>query len=284
MKKPYVILDAEILSSSVWSENATVRLVWITLLILCDTEGNVGASVPGIATAAGVSLQEAQDALARLQAPDPYSRTKANEGRRLEAIPRGWRVLNFIEHLERLSSDRTRARDRMRRHRERKQRDPLPSQEVPAETGSRGIETRSDAGYVTVPAGKREEGVGNREQGRTEERTDASVRRFDPDPGRRVASEKNPLVTDRPALERESLALTNAIRESRQGRHRRGDKLAADEPTDGAEIFVAAAKYEGALRQKCNPATMSDSRLLNTVLDLRATLKAEQEKRAKVSE
>jgi hypothetical protein len=119
-RKPFVILDAEILSSSVWSEAAHVRLVWITLLILCDTEGYVGAAMPGIARAAGVSLPEAEDAMARLQQPDPHSRTKACEGRRLEIADRGFRVLNFMEHLDRLSAERKKARDRVRRFRLKK--------------------------------------------------------------------------------------------------------------------------------------------------------------------
>lgn len=154
-RKPFVVLDAEILSSSVWSEAASVRLVWITLLILCDTEGYVGASVPGIASAAGVGLQDAEDALQRLQQPDPYSRTKTNEGRRLAVTERGWQVLNFIEHLDRLSSERTKARDRMRRHRERKAK--------PKRKRNRGV-TNMD-GYVTIHAGNRDQGVGNKEKG-----------------------------------------------------------------------------------------------------------------------
>jgi len=105
-KKPFVVIDAEILSSSIWSESAHVRLIWITLLILCDTEGYVGAAIPGIAHAAGVTLEQAEDAIERLQQPDPYSRTQANEGRRLAKDERGWRVLNFLEHVDRLSTER----------------------------------------------------------------------------------------------------------------------------------------------------------------------------------
>jgi len=125
-----VVLDAEILSSSVWSEAAHVRLVWITLLILCDTEGYVGAAVPGIARAAGVSLPEATEAMSRLQQPDPYSRTQTDEGRRVAVVERGFRVLNFLEHLDRLSAERTRSRDRVRRHRERRKRDVTPVTDV----------------------------------------------------------------------------------------------------------------------------------------------------------
>ena len=121
-KKPFVVIDSEILSSSIWSEPAHVRLVWITLLILCDTEGYVGAAVPGIAHAAGVTLSDAEDAIERLQRPDPYSRTQTSEGRRLVRDERGWRVLNFIEHVDRLSAERRKSRERVRRFRERRKR------------------------------------------------------------------------------------------------------------------------------------------------------------------
>lgn len=224
-KKPFVVLDAEILSSSVWAEAAHVRLVWITLLILCDTEGYVGAALPGIARAAGVTLEEAQDAMDRLQQPDPFSRTKSSEGRRVEVVERGFRVLNFLEHLDRLSNERTKARDRMRRHRERK----------------RNKTVTVTPGYVTVPAGNREQGIGNRE--RTEER--------------RAVGPANPLI-DRVSLERECLAL---VRETAA--------LTGDDPLD---VIAQASGYKGAATTKINPMTMSDDRLANTVRDLRADI------------
>lgn len=143
-RKPFVVIDAEILSSSVWSESAHVRLVWLTLLILCDTDGYVGASVPGIARAAGVTLEQAEDALDVLAKPDPYSRTKAHDGRRIALAERGWTILNFREHLDRLSSERAKSRERMRRHREKQ----------------RALRH----GDATVTAGKREQGIGNRER------------------------------------------------------------------------------------------------------------------------
>lgn len=118
-KKPFVVIDAEILSSSIWSEPPHVKLVWLTLLILCDTEGYVGASIPGIANAAGVTLQQAEDAVEKLQQPDKHSRTKSFEGRRLAPDDRGWKVLNFMEHVDRLSTERRKARERVRRWRER---------------------------------------------------------------------------------------------------------------------------------------------------------------------
>lgn len=150
-RKPFVVIDAEILSSSVWSEAAHVRLVWLTLLILCDTEGNIGAAIPGIARAAGVSLEEAEDAMRRLQDPDPYSRTKENDGRRIVQVERGWRIFNFSEALARLSKARASSRERMRRFRDKKR------------TGQdkKRKETRVTNESVTVTAGNREQGIEN---------------------------------------------------------------------------------------------------------------------------
>lgn len=142
-RKPFVVIDAEILSSSVWSEAPHVKLVWLTLLILCDTEGYVGAAVPGIARAAGVTVDQARDALRLFMLPDPDSRTQAHDGKRLEPAERGFRILNFREHLDRLSAERTKARDRVRKFRERKR--------------------QQADGNVTVPAGNREQRTGNRD-------------------------------------------------------------------------------------------------------------------------
>lgn len=156
-RKPFVVIDAEILSSSIWSEAQHVRLVWFTLLILCDTEGCVGAALPGIARAAGVSLEEAEDAMRKFEEPDPYSRTQDNEGRRVERIPRGWRVLNFEAHIARLSKERAKSRDRVRKWRARQKK---------SEAGNGG----NGYGNVSVTVGNREQGVGNRDNdGRKED-------------------------------------------------------------------------------------------------------------------
>lgn len=175
-RKPFVVIDAEILSSSVWSEAAHVKLVWLTLLILCDTEGYVGAAIPGIARAAGVSVDQTRDALRLFMLPDPDSRTQANQGRRLEPAERGFRILNFREHLDRLSADRKKARDRVRKFRERKR--------------------QMADGNVTVLPGNREQGTGTRE--RTEDR--------------RAPGPANPLI-QRVPLERECLALVREVAE-----------------------------------------------------------------------
>lgn len=158
-RKPFVVIDAEILSSSIWSESATTKLVWLTLLILCDTDGYVGAAVPGIARAAGVSLEECERSLEVLQAPDPHSRTQANEGRRVQVVERGFQVLNFKLHLDRMSAERAKSRERVRRHRaNRRERRNVSSALHGAPV---------TPGNVTVTPGSRDQGPGTSDKGLT---------------------------------------------------------------------------------------------------------------------
>lgn len=87
-------LFSSITHSTVWMEPDHVRLVWITMLALADKDGQVLASVPGLAHAARIDLPRTEEALAALAGPDPYSRTKDHEGRRIEEIDGGWLLLN----------------------------------------------------------------------------------------------------------------------------------------------------------------------------------------------
>lgn len=88
-------LFSSIIYSSVWQEPDGTRLVWITLLALSDRKGFVYGSVPGLASAARVDVKECREALERFCAPDPESSNPDNEGRRIEAVPGGWHLLNY---------------------------------------------------------------------------------------------------------------------------------------------------------------------------------------------
>ena len=50
----YTKLHSNIIHSTIWRAPNHVRLVWITMLALCDRDGVVEASVPGLADAARV--------------------------------------------------------------------------------------------------------------------------------------------------------------------------------------------------------------------------------------
>jgi hypothetical protein len=90
----YTKLFSSIIASSVWQEPPETKLVWITLIAMKDVNGEVMASLPGLAHLAGVPLEAAQKAIDTFLAPDPYSRTPDHEGRRIEAISGGWKILN----------------------------------------------------------------------------------------------------------------------------------------------------------------------------------------------
>lgn len=124
------------LQSSVWTiENSDTRIVWITMLMLADRNGEVMASVPGLANSAKVPIEVCVEALDRLQQPDKWSGSKVLEGRRIVPIERGWEIVNYKFYRE-LMSDKQKAdasAERSRRYRVRKKlgQDETTEQEPP---------------------------------------------------------------------------------------------------------------------------------------------------------
>ena len=114
-------LFSGIVYSTIWQEPLHTRVVWVTMLALADARGQVAASLPGLAKASGVTLDECQDALDTLQSPDKYSRSKEYEGRRIEEIDGGWSILNYLKYRELRHADERRIQNReaVARHRAR---------------------------------------------------------------------------------------------------------------------------------------------------------------------
>jgi hypothetical protein len=90
-------LFSSLTASTIWREEDHTRLVWITMLAMSDKHGIVIASVPGLADLARVSLDKTVLALQKLSSPDEWSATTEYEGRRIEKIDRGWRLLNYVK-------------------------------------------------------------------------------------------------------------------------------------------------------------------------------------------
>lgn len=68
------------------------------MLAMMDARGEVFGSVPGLTRRANVTREECERALASFMAPDPDSRTPDFEGRRIEPIEGGWRLLNHAKY------------------------------------------------------------------------------------------------------------------------------------------------------------------------------------------
>lgn len=118
----YSKLFSEIVMSTVWREPNHVRLVWITMLAIKDRFHVVNASLPGLADAARVSMQECEEAIRILSDPDPHSRTLDNEGRRIKKCDGGWVILNGEKYRNKMSLDERREYQRIkqREYRNRK--------------------------------------------------------------------------------------------------------------------------------------------------------------------
>jgi hypothetical protein len=117
----YTKLFNSIVTSTIWTEDDKTRIVWITMLALADQNGEVHASIPGLARLAGVPVADAESAILKFLSPDPYSRTPANEGRRISAIDGGWELLNHAKYrrMASLADQKDANAKRQKRHRER---------------------------------------------------------------------------------------------------------------------------------------------------------------------
>jgi hypothetical protein len=121
-------LCSSILDSSVWFLSKEAKLVWITFLAKKDKVGFVRGSAMSVARDAGVTEEEAEEAIRIFLSPDPKSKTKANEGRRIEEVPGGWVVLNHYLYRDEAEVDAVREYWRKKKAEARKQRVALPKQ------------------------------------------------------------------------------------------------------------------------------------------------------------
>ena len=96
----YTKLFSSIITSTIWQEDNPTRILWITMLALSDADGMVEGSIPGLARLAGITIEDCEKAMAKLQSPDPYSRTKEHEGRRVIDADGGWIILNRVKYRD----------------------------------------------------------------------------------------------------------------------------------------------------------------------------------------
>lgn len=98
MSMQFTKLFSSITESTIWVAPDAHRICWITMLAMADSLGRVWGSVPGLANRARISVDDARSALTSFLSPDADSRTKDNEGRRIEEIDGGWRLLNHAKY------------------------------------------------------------------------------------------------------------------------------------------------------------------------------------------
>jgi hypothetical protein len=100
MSMTFTKLFSSITESSVWVMDDHSRIVWITMLAMADKHGRVWASIPGLANRARVPVESAEKAINAFLSADEWSRTKTDEGKRIEPIDGGWRLLNYRKYRD----------------------------------------------------------------------------------------------------------------------------------------------------------------------------------------
>jgi hypothetical protein len=117
----YSKLHSSVVSSSLWSQPDPVRLLFVTLLALADQDGVVYGSKSGLSRIAVIKPEDVDRAWEILQSPDPEScdieRAPENEGRRIEKVSGGYRLLNFTYYRNLRNDDERRASNRVAQER-----------------------------------------------------------------------------------------------------------------------------------------------------------------------
>jgi hypothetical protein len=120
MSEGFTKLFSSLIGSSIWSEDNNTRVLWITILAITDGDGFCNATIPGLAAMARLSVEDVEASMTKLEGADEYSRSRENDGRRIERVDGGWMVLNYGKYRDR---DRTERRKEYMREFMRKKRE-----------------------------------------------------------------------------------------------------------------------------------------------------------------
>ncbi len=157
MSLTFTKLFSSITESTVWCEPDATRIMWITMLAMADRRGRVFGSIPGLANRARVTLDAAKAAIETFLNPDPYSRTVTHEGRRIEPIDGGWRLLNHEKY--RAIRDEESAKESKRNYinarREKEREEKISTVEHGRDNAEAYTEAESEALKSKAPAASR---------------------------------------------------------------------------------------------------------------------------------
>lgn len=119
----FVMLWQKTLDSSIWrKQSKEARLVWMTMLMMKDSEGMIQASEIGLADRARVSQEECREALRIFLSPDPDDTSGVEDGRKIRKIQEGWQIVNHDlyrfsteakREFWRIQKEEQRARDKL---------------------------------------------------------------------------------------------------------------------------------------------------------------------------
>ena len=109
--------------------DGTLRVDWKALvtfqqlIVLCDADGIIDMTTEAISGRTGIPIDIISYGLKHLAEPDPYSRTKDMDGRRICLLdterPWGWFIVNHEKYKALVSSNTIREQNKLRKRKER---------------------------------------------------------------------------------------------------------------------------------------------------------------------
>lgn len=96
----YVKIHDTIFGSSIMEKDIETRYIWFCMLTIADQNGYIDETIPALARRFNVSEDILKKAIECFCAPDPNSRSKENEGRKLCKLHEtfGWKVINYEKY------------------------------------------------------------------------------------------------------------------------------------------------------------------------------------------
>jgi hypothetical protein len=89
-----ILLRPDIVDSELWKKPTHIVLAWLTMALSCDEDYHVDGSLPWLATAANISIEELLNALADLSSPCLHFASESNpDGILVEETEVGWRLI-----------------------------------------------------------------------------------------------------------------------------------------------------------------------------------------------
>jgi hypothetical protein len=113
------------------------------MIVLCGPDGVIDMTPQALAARTSIPLDVIQAGIKVLEAPDQYSRTPDEDGRRIERLddhrPWGWRIVNYRKYRLMVDAETVREQNRVRQQRRRDKlaaKSDEPAAESPAVTPS----------------------------------------------------------------------------------------------------------------------------------------------------
>ena len=111
----YTKLDEGILQSSIMAEDPGTFKIWIALLATCKQDGVAHCSSVFLASVCRLPQDDVDKILEKFMSPDPRSRSKENDGRRIKEVDGGYELLSYFDYRDSSLRDAEAERKRLYR-------------------------------------------------------------------------------------------------------------------------------------------------------------------------